>query len=158
MKITAFSVENIRSIRAKVSIEDLGPWEVLHGDNNVGKSNLLLGLRTALGLMDKVWGSNSDANDDSEPGSQTIPPGVALLGNSEVPSALAPHWDRANEPIRLSLRFTEEPEPPSLWVTFRLVREGALWRVEGVWIVECAIVCCTGMGTRSAIRILEWAA
>lgn len=41
MRIQWFEVQGYKNIRAPVRLEDLGRFNVLHGDNNTGKSNLL---------------------------------------------------------------------------------------------------------------------
>lgn len=41
MRLRRFQVKGFRNITQKVVLEDLGPINVIHGENNVGKSNLL---------------------------------------------------------------------------------------------------------------------
>lgn len=47
MKLLEFSVAGFKNIRTKVTLDQLGPINVIHGPNNVGKSNLL----QAMGLF-----------------------------------------------------------------------------------------------------------
>jgi hypothetical protein len=47
MRLQWFEIEGYKNIRAPVRLEDLAEVNVLHGDNNVGKSNLL----EAIGLL-----------------------------------------------------------------------------------------------------------
>ena len=41
MRLKSFEVEGFKNLTAKVTLDDLGAVNVLHGENNVGKSNLL---------------------------------------------------------------------------------------------------------------------
>ncbi len=41
MKLRWFQVQGYKSFTSPVRLDDLGPFNVIHGDNNVGKSNLL---------------------------------------------------------------------------------------------------------------------
>ena len=41
MLITRFEVENFKNFEKSVVLDELGPFNVLHGANNVGKSNVL---------------------------------------------------------------------------------------------------------------------
>lgn len=134
MNLVGFTVENVRSVRDRVVVEGLSPWEVFHGDNNVGKSNLLLGLRTALLLVELVWGEDPpggigrDADADD---ALTTEPGVARLSSERLPQ-LAPHWDRPDAPIRLGLRFADgSGAVVALW--FVVERAGGGWAVVGTW-------------------------
>lgn len=54
MRITSFSVSNLRSIGQEVRLDGLGPLVVLHGRNNAGKSNLLRALDTAFRLLARL--------------------------------------------------------------------------------------------------------
>src|SRR4051812_25023641 len=47
MRLEWFEVQSYKNFRAPVRLADLGRFNVLHGDNNVGKSNLL----EAIGLL-----------------------------------------------------------------------------------------------------------
>src|SRR5262245_22034561 len=59
MQLRSFKVQGFKNFRQPVVLEDLGPINVLHGANNVGKSNLLqaielffvvIGLENSLGI------------------------------------------------------------------------------------------------------------
>jgi len=41
MKLRRFQVQGYKNFTSPVCLDDLGPFNVIHGDNNVGKSNLL---------------------------------------------------------------------------------------------------------------------
>ncbi|HRI72469.1 MAG TPA: AAA family ATPase, partial [Polyangium sp.] len=41
MKLRRFQVQGYKNFTSPVRLDDLGPFNVIHGDNNVGKSNLL---------------------------------------------------------------------------------------------------------------------
>ena len=47
MHLRSFRVEGFKNFRREIALEDLGPVNILHGDNNIGKSNLL----EAIGLF-----------------------------------------------------------------------------------------------------------
>lgn len=137
MKIIAFSIENLRSVRERQEVTELSGWEVLHGDNNVGKSNLLLGLRCALAIAAKFGVRDveiSDATADLE----MIAPGVALLGvgAGQLPSGLEPHRDRATAPIRVAVQVEDAGGPLTMEFTLTrpdVTRSDMPWRVEGRW-------------------------
>lgn len=129
MNLVGFSIENVRSIRNPVFVRDLRRWEVMHGDNNVGKSNLLLGIRCAIILIDKVWSHSQDEVEDDV--SET--PSVVRLPIEDLPEGLVPHWDRENDPIILALQF-ETPE--ILTVQFTLQRRERHWHIEGRWAAQ----------------------
>ena len=44
MQLTSFRVKGFKNLRQEIVLADLGPVNVLHGENNVGKSNLLQAL------------------------------------------------------------------------------------------------------------------
>ena len=45
MQLRSFSVQGFKNFRQKITLDDLGPVNVIHGPNNVGKSNLLQAVR-----------------------------------------------------------------------------------------------------------------
>jgi ABC-type transport system involved in cytochrome c biogenesis ATPase subunit len=58
MRLQRFEVQGYKNLRQRVVLEDLGAINVIHGENNVGKSNLL----QAIGLFFRVLGHLHDTN------------------------------------------------------------------------------------------------
>lgn len=56
MRVRRFEVEGFKNIRQRVSLQDLGPLNVIYGENNVGKSNLLQSIALFFRLMDDSFG------------------------------------------------------------------------------------------------------
>lgn len=52
MRLTSFSVKGFKNFREEVTLEGLSAINILHGENNVGKSNLMEALLLALELWD----------------------------------------------------------------------------------------------------------
>jgi hypothetical protein len=61
MRLQRFEVQGYKNLRQRVVLEDLGAINVIHGENNVGKSNLL----QAIGLFFRVLGHLHDTNASS---------------------------------------------------------------------------------------------
>lgn len=57
MRLQRFEVQGYKNLRQRVVLEDLGAINVIHGENNAGKSNLL----QAIGLFFRVLGYLADA-------------------------------------------------------------------------------------------------
>lgn len=107
MKLTSFSVKGFKNFRDEVTLEGLGDINILHGENNVGKSNLMEALLLALELAKGAF-KPSPAQD------------VLLFQNGQTEKL--PSWclDRAErvpfqwfylqgqEPITLTLRIALE--------------------------------------------------
>lgn len=52
MRLVAFEVEGFKNLTAPIVLGDLGPLEVIHGENNVGKSNLVQAMKVFFSLLD----------------------------------------------------------------------------------------------------------
>jgi hypothetical protein len=51
MRLRSFEVKGFKNLRLPIRLEDLGPVNVVHGDNNVGKSNLLESIELYFDLL-----------------------------------------------------------------------------------------------------------
>lgn len=118
--LTGFSIENFRSIRERIEVDDLQPLEVLHGENNAGKSNILSALAFAGRLMLRP---DASVRYKWEPDKEYGRPG--------------PHVDRMTDPTRIDLRTTKgqarvvvtwEPDQ-KIWTAETKV-VGVLWPVR----------------------------
>lgn len=88
MRLLQFQVQGYKNFRAPVRLDDLGRFNVIHGDNNVGKSNLLesIGLFFVAiqALREEARGGPGIAERytqgvrGNEPASAARPPGVAV--------------------------------------------------------------------------------
>lgn len=69
MRLTRFMVQGFKNFVEPVKLEDMGPLVVLHGANNVGKSNLIEAIELAFRLLGAVPAHlYNDAHAVSEPG------------------------------------------------------------------------------------------
>ena len=73
MRLISFEVEGFKNLREKVRLSDLGDITVLHGDNSVGKSNLLLAIEVFFWLLSGIDGAVG------------VPAGVRELGQVKPP-------------------------------------------------------------------------
>lgn len=55
MHLRRFQVRGFKNFRRAVALEDLGPLNVLHGDNNAGKSNLIEAIGVFFLLLEQVF-------------------------------------------------------------------------------------------------------
>lgn len=55
MHLRRFQVRGFKNFRRVVALEDLGPLNVLHGDNNAGKSNLIEAIGVFFLLLEQVF-------------------------------------------------------------------------------------------------------
>jgi AAA15 family ATPase/GTPase len=51
MRLSSFRVRGFKNLTREVVLEDLGPVNVLHGPNNVGKSNVLQAMQMFFRLL-----------------------------------------------------------------------------------------------------------
>lgn len=72
MYLRRFQVQGFKNFRRPVALEDLGPFNVIHGDNNAGKSNLIEAIGLFFLLIEELF---------------EVPPPVA-------PQAVRPEIDR----------------------------------------------------------------
>ena len=54
MRLVRFAVRGFKNLVNEVVLDELGPFEVLHGENNVGKSNLLQAIDLFFALMESL--------------------------------------------------------------------------------------------------------
>lgn len=54
MRLVSFAVRGFKNLVNEVSLADLGAFEVIHGENNVGKSNLLQAIDLFFALMESL--------------------------------------------------------------------------------------------------------
>lgn len=59
MRLTSFRVQGFKNLLAPIAMEDLGPINLLHGENNVGKSNLLRAIEVFFRLLATVNSGSS---------------------------------------------------------------------------------------------------
>lgn len=122
-RVVELRVENYRSIGDEVVWSDLSAFEVLHGENNAGKSNLFSALRLAARLLldDRWLEFGGDA-------------ALTSVGLDELRPQLV-HRGREGATVRLGLRLAE----PDVEATFHLavdekdfvqVRSSG-WRLNG---------------------------
>lgn len=64
MRLTSFEVQGFKNLAAPVKLEELGPINVIHGENNVGKSNLLRAIEVFFRLLGAVRGDGWLLDDD----------------------------------------------------------------------------------------------
>jgi hypothetical protein len=54
MRLQQFEIQGYKNLRSVVRLDDLGGFNVLHGDNNVGKSNLLESIGLLFSLLETI--------------------------------------------------------------------------------------------------------
>lgn len=134
MKIRRVQVENLRAIRGMVELDGLASFEVIHGDNNSGKSSLMLGIAVGLHLMgrEQVW-----------QGPEAGTPMVGLASDDEAPPGilvklpprfdkLARHHSKKAQPIRVRLDFEDLVGLAAVELELRKTNV-ASWHVQGRW-------------------------
>lgn len=104
MRLEWFEVEAYKNLRKVVRLEDLGRLNVLHGDNNVGKSNLL----EAIGLLFLALGVLRE-----DAGGTTSVAEAFLRTSAPVPS------DAARTVVRTDEFLAERGFPPDDIFSFR---------------------------------------
>lgn len=55
MRLSTFRVQGYKNFQQEIVLEDLGPLNVIHGDNNVGKSNLVESIGLLFVLLDEIF-------------------------------------------------------------------------------------------------------
>lgn len=58
MRLVSFQVSGFKNFVDPIALPELGPFVVLHGDNNIGKSNLLKAIQLFVSLL-PMWADNS---------------------------------------------------------------------------------------------------
>ncbi len=124
MHLTSFSIENYRSIREKVELNNIAAVEVFHGANNAGKSNLLgaMALLWALLRHDRFLNGIND------------PPPSWLFRRAELSLAQppAPHHDTPGAPTQLHMQLHN----PDLSISVSL-----LLQADPIEVVSAQLLC-----------------
>ncbi len=105
MRLLSFEVQGFKNLVAPVRLEDLGPINVLHGANNVGKSNLLRAVGVFFRLLALVRGSARQKIETIYLKEGEIP--VADLFNYAVPAPIRVSVSLRIEDAELSLAGIE---------------------------------------------------
>jgi len=123
MRLTAFTIENLRAIAGPLTFDGLGGIEVLRGPNNAGKSSVLSGLAFALFLArhPSAYGAGPD-----------LPEGNPIPAPPQFVH-LRPHRARVDADTRLQLCFEGGPVS-KIELTLRPYPWSKdFWMVRGAW-------------------------
>jgi hypothetical protein len=101
MWVRKVRIENLRAIRDPVELDFSAAIEVLHGENNSGKSSILMGVALGLYLLGlpEVWGAGEDGGGDETEG---LLDGVSVTLPARFVKVAA-HRQRQDEPVRITL-------------------------------------------------------
>lgn len=129
MRLTRVRIENLRSIREPIELEFGASIEVLHGDNNSGKSSVLLGIALGLELLGKraLWEEDESNLLDAILDDKRSPADGVEVQLRAPFDRIAPHRDRPGDPIQVKLSFEDDVE-----VSFELKRSGR----DGAWTLQ----------------------
>lgn len=127
MRLIGVTIENLRAVRGPVRLDGLRGLEVLHGDNNAGKSSVLLGISLALHLWEAqfkhIW--RVGTGDPSEMGIQ-----IELRAGA---ARLATHRSRSAEPVSVALELEGAPVARVAFSLRRAAAHRPVWMVTARW-------------------------